>query len=738
LAAFTVDTKLFEELGELLVSKESTALVELIKNAYDADATVVTLRGTDLRDVAIGRIIVEDDGVGMTAEEFESGFLRIAGRMKIAADRRSPVFGRRYAGEKGIGRLAAHKLARKLEIASRKAGPASRGMPELPAAIEFIQAAIDWDEIEALETLDEVATSGAVLLQRVQLGQNAVMPSGTTLTLSPLRRPWSARMIDGFLKEAVTLAPAPVLWDRLPEAVTAERLLFDVLPVRDQARSDPGFRIEFAGDLFVPDIIEPNVVEAASWVAEVDFDRDSGVLQVAISPTKSALRRYPLSEGFRFDKKLAPDSGPSFRARILQRSDTVWDPAVQGIRVFMEGFRVPPYGDATDDWIGMDRTYRSRAHRQLTSLSSLDVMGLPEGLDNEELAVQGHQAYMGAVFLHRASTPELSMLVNREGFLAGDGLDFISDWMRVVTDLIVRLGFSARREIKEVRREDRDRQRGAARKADVTDTPSALRVRESAQAAERQLEAVRTAIQTGNYSDAAEAARAALPHLDDVLLLSEEFGGQAVMWRVLASLGTEMAAFIHEINALALEAGTIVAELDDALPVIRTDPGRSNVQRARRTALALADRIRRNATYLVDATSFRGRRRRSRLLLRERFEAVLPLFERRIATRRIRISNEIASENVGGSSRTPIVTAYRQDALRCVRALAGAGPMRLSELRAVSGVTVAASILQRNVYGWFDRVGRGTYGLTAAGEQAINRFAQAIAMLDAFPQAAVD
>ena len=41
--------------------------------------------------------------------------------------------------------------------------------------------------------------------------------------------------------------------------------------------------------------------------------------------------------------------------------------------------------------------------------------------------------------------------------------------------------------------------------------------------------------------------------------------------------------------------------------------------------------------------------------------------------------------------------------------------MRLRELRAGSGVFDAAPILQRNVYGWFDRVGRGTYGLTGAG-----------------------
>jgi hypothetical protein len=94
--------------------------------------------------------------------------------------------------------------------------------------------------------------------------------------------------------------------------------------------------------------------------------------------------------------------------------------------------------------------------------------------------------------------------------------------------------------------------------------------------------------------------------------------------------------------------------------------------------------------------------------------------------------------NVGGSSRVPIITAYRQDALRCVRVLAAAGPMRLGALRVASGVAAAAPILQRNVYGWFDRVGHGIYGLTAAGEQAVNRFAEAVAALGEPSQAVAD
>ena len=85
--------------------------------------------------------------------------------------------------------------------------------------------------------------------------------------------------------------------------------------------------------------------------------------------------------------------------------------------------------------------------------------------------------------------------------------------------------------------------------------------------------------------------------------------------------------------------------------------------------------------------------------------------------------------NIGGSSRTPIVTAYRQDALRCAQALAGGGPLRLAELRALTGVADAAHILQRDVYGWFARVARGTYAVSARGEMALAEFAEAVAAL---------
>lgn len=91
--------------------------------------------------------------------------------------------------------------------------------------------------------------------------------------------------------------------------------------------------------------------------------------------------------------------------------------------------------------------------------------------------------------------------------------------------------------------------------------------------------------------------------------------------------------------------------------------------------------------------------------------------------------------NIGGSRGVPIITAYREDALRCARALAESGALKLRELRTAAGVADAAPILQRNVYGWFERVARGTYALTEAGHTGLARFSEAATSL-ALPTAA--
>jgi hypothetical protein len=103
---------------------------------------------------------------------------------------------------------------------------------------------------------------------------------------------------------------------------------------------------------------------------------------------------------------------------------------------------------------------------------------------------------------------------------------------------------------------------------------------------------------------------------------------------------------------------------------------------------------------------------------RQRAAGLLAEFERRAG-----------DLNVGGRNRAPIVTAYRQDALRLAGALAATGPMRLADLRAATAVADAAPILQRNVYRWFTRLSRGTYALSEHGHAALGQFAEAVAAL---------
>lgn len=75
--------------------------------------------------------------------------------------------------------------------------------------------------------------------------------------------------------------------------------------------------------------------------------------------------------------------------------------------------------------------------------------------------------------------------------------------------------------------------------------------------------------------------------------------------------------------------------------------------------------------------------------------------------------------NTGGTNRTKIMTAYRQDALRCAGVLEKKKQMKVGEIRNETAVQNAASILQKNHYGWFERTSRGVYCLTSVGLESL-------------------
>ena len=85
-------------------------------------------------------------------------------------------------------------------------------------------------------------------------------------------------------------------------------------------------------------------------------------------------------------------------------------------------------------------------------------------------------------------------------------------------------------------------------------------------------------------------------------------------------------------------------------------------------------------------------------------------------------ARRVGDPNRGGSStRVPLMTAYRQEALRCAGLLAKNGPMKVAALKLAAEAPKAAAILSQDHYGWFERVERGIYGLTPKGRAGLEQ-----------------
>ncbi len=654
MAKFTVDTHLFRELGELLVGRDSTALIELIKNAYDADATEVTVYGERLDNPEEGHILVTDNGVGMNVEAFEKGFLRVASRLKEEGERRSPLFQRRYTGAKGIGRLAAHKLAKKLEIDSVPKFSGTDGIREA------LNAIIDWDAIEQYETLDDLDSTDAILLDTKTIRKNT--RSGTALLLSQLRKAWTESERARFFAEVQSFDPPPFLREPLPRSVIEKPLLFDTPTVRDYgtgAETSP-FQVKLEGDFAAGEDYWTLVAEIATWVLEIQTVPGSDEVHFAVAPTRKTREDNPEAREFKQSiPHPTPEKGPHFEARILVREglfggsqdQRVWATRVSGIRVYQEGFRILPYGEPRDDWLSINADY-TRRPRQLEMLQKLrlDV----EATDPDEGLIRlPNNNYFGAVFLTQERCPSLRVLVNREGFIPEAGFDALVDLVRAGIDLCTRARAAAAFEHRQQRREDRRRKSRAVRDqtdgveaSDTTDeVTETLALPNRLQKAAQLMKKAREHYNEGDTKKADVAASAAMREIDEATEPAEDLWSERSLLHVLASVGTQMAAFVHEINALLGAAQTIERTLERLLK----EGGLSREQRKiLRQLLTVTVDLRRGlerqAAYLLDIETPDARRRRSRQRLCERFDAAVRLIQHQAERRGIKIDNRIPSE----------------------------------------------------------------------------------------------
>ena len=183
-----VDANVIRQLGEELVTDAEQAILELIKNSYDADATSVRL----LVDTAAGLIRVEDNGCGMTLPQLHDGWLRISLSLKreMKTSGKTTSRGRTPLGDKGLGRLSTMKLGDVVEIRT------------YPAVTAGFQVILSWSAFAPGKNLSDIRVN----IEKIP----PISKTGTALTISTLRdsaywqRGNSAASLQGSLSKLIS------------------------------------------------------------------------------------------------------------------------------------------------------------------------------------------------------------------------------------------------------------------------------------------------------------------------------------------------------------------------------------------------------------------------------------------------------------------------------------------------------------------------------------------------------
>jgi signal transduction histidine kinase len=498
---FETDAAIITRLGRELVAKQETALVELVKNGFDADATEVDviLEGSGSR----AALEIRDNGSGMTRRELVYGFLRLASDSKVEAPR-SPRFGRQRAGRKGIGRFAAQRLGEQLVLTT-----------QTEAAPTALRLHVDWRQFVHGRRLEDV---------RVHLDEVAGEGSGTTIRIEHLRDSWSEAQIRK-------------CW----RGVLALQQPFPVTPIMHRRDTDPGFAVRFLKsqtpfqDETVVADMQTEILDHLHAVIEMKVD-GHGRANWRISKNEFGPIRNWTRIHHEYRDTAQPPAYDHLRNAAMKTYYAILEPSLLppfvftrvrdvlreegGIRLYRNGFRVIPYGEPGNDWLRLDEAYTRRA--VLAPIANRNFFGIVE-LDDPD----------GDLFDEHTS---------REGLIESPAFLELKD---LTSSVLVTAGTQIA--------EDRGRKThaGRASRASVTSpAPGFSALRASARATREAAE--RAAHETGTQAAEAAAARAA-ETVNLVETSEEEFeaaqirvADETAMLRFLATLGMTTSEFSHE------------------------------------------------------------------------------------------------------------------------------------------------------------------------------------------------
>jgi signal transduction histidine kinase len=231
------------------------------------------------------------------------------------------------------------------------------------------------------------------------------------------------------------------------------------------------------------------------------------------------------------------------------------------------------------------------------------------------------------------------MLVNREGFIPNQAFTDLTKIVRTGVDLSTRVQMAASQKKRAERRALRQ----------TSDENQATHFISATQAAHRFVSEAkshaakaRELVSEGKIESASREFLSALSQVENITTQAEEASQETAMFRVLASVGTQVASFIHEINGLLEMADAIEKSLSTILRITGLPKEhRRRLATLQRDAGDLKRAVERQASYLVDVVTPDARRRRSRQIISDRFATGVKLIANRAERQGIKIINKI-------------------------------------------------------------------------------------------------
>lgn len=497
---FAVDARHIHRLGFELVGRQETALSELIKNAYDADATEVRIDFHDF-EAPGGTLTVSDNGLGMTEEVVRSAWMRLSTHDKELSPI-SPKFGRSRAGRKGIGRFAVERLGKALTLET-----CVKNEPE------GIRVQFNWDEMFQPEVDIDLL---AFAIERFVKPLDA---QGTKLIVSQLRDRWTPAQLERVWKSVILLQP-PFKVQRTYRGKSA---------TATAAERDPGFSVAING-------VSSNQRKAEFSIDKTFLEQRLAHISGRIDKDGNAhidlvSKRLDLKDKVTLDKRYLTAGETSFNADYFIYAPefikgfsmkTVAEVSERhgGIRIYRDGFRVLPYGEERDDWLKLAYDVGRR------------VLLIPAN----------NQNFFGQVELSSDENPFLEETSSREGLIENEAFAELTDFVRTGLEWAV-TRIAAHRERKQRASqpgfESKVRKKPSEVLREIIDTSVVVGRDESAPAGARV-----TAL-TEKLEEAQESAK---EYEDEIERREEAHLRYEEMLRILASLGTSIAVFSHEVR----------------------------------------------------------------------------------------------------------------------------------------------------------------------------------------------